>query len=221
MPISLKNQGVIVMITAFPNSSTPSLLSLSSTKGVVNMPTHFSHTSAISLPQSLIPLANGQVESYTMPLLTPIQSINEASDVAAEIAPIVMQICAATDWDYGEIWIPSDDSTVLELSPVGHIVPETANLLSLEQFRLCSEGLIVSPGEGLPGRVWLSGQSELIADATAESESYWLRNQLAKAFDISAGFATPVIINVQHAQKKALLCGQMLAVMVFFKSGNR
>jgi hypothetical protein len=207
------------MITAFPNSSSTSLLP--SIQGVVNMRTRFPHTSSLSLPQSLIPLANDRAESYTLPLQNPVQSTNEAPDIATEIAPIVIQICAATGWDYGEIWIPSDDSTVLELSPVGHIAPDTADLLSLEQFRVCSEGLIVSPEEGLPGRVWSSGQSEWIADATAESESYWLRNQLAQAFDISAGFATPVLISDQHAGKGTTLCGQILAVMVFFKLGNR
>jgi hypothetical protein len=207
------------MITDFPSSSSASLLPF--IQGVVNIRTRFSHTSSLSLPQSLILLANGRTESYTGPVPNPIQSTNEVPDIAAEIAPIVIQICAATGWDYGEIWIPSDDLTVLELSPVGHIAPDTADLLSLEQFRVCSEGLVVSPGEGLPGRVWSSGQSEWIADATAESESYWLRNQLAQAFDISTGFATPVLIRDRQALERTTLCRQMLAVMVFFKLGNR
>jgi Domain of unknown function (DUF1830) len=74
------------------------------------------------------------------------------------------------------MWIPSDHSTVLEPSPVWHIAFNTADLLSLEQFRLCIEGFVLSPGEVLPGRVWLSEQFEWIADATAESESYCLRS---------------------------------------------
>ncbi|MGB8702788.1 MAG: hypothetical protein WCD18_25515 [Thermosynechococcaceae cyanobacterium] len=142
-----------------------------------------------------------------MPLPSLIQDIDEAPDFEAAIAPILIRICEATDWDYGEIWIPSDHSTVLELSPIWHIASDTANLMSLEQFRLCSEGFVVSPGEGLPGRVWLSQQCELIADATAKSESYELRNQLAKAFDISAGLGIPIIMN-----------GQVQAVLVFFKT---
>jgi hypothetical protein len=95
-------------------------------------------------------------------------------------------------------------------------------LLSLEQFRLCSEGFVLSPGEGLPGRVWLSEQPEWIADATAQSESYWLRNQLARAFDIGAGFGVPIIAN---DWAKPTLCQkaglrqreQVQAVLVFFK----
>jgi hypothetical protein len=58
----------------------------------------------------------------------------------------------------------------------------------------------------LPGRVWLSGQFERIDDATAEPESYCLRNQLARAFDIGAGFGVPIIAN-----------DGVQAVLVFFK----
>jgi GAF domain-containing protein len=170
------------MLTCFPNTFSPSSL------------------------QSVIPLADCSESSSTMPLQSLIQGIDEASDFAAAIAPILIQVCEAADWDYGEIWILSDNSTVLELSPVWHIASEAADSMSLEQFRLCSEGFVLSPGEGLPGRVWLSEQSERIADATAESESYCLRNQLAGAFDIGAGFGIPIIAN-----------DQVLAVLAFFK----
>jgi hypothetical protein len=58
--------------------------------------------------------------------------------------------------------------------------------------------------------VWLSKQSEQIADATAQSESYSLRNQLAKAFDLSTGVGVPIIEN-----------GRVLAVLVFFQLVNQ
>jgi hypothetical protein len=148
-----------------------------------------------------------------MPLLSLIQGIDEASDFEAAIALIVTQFCEATDWDYGEIWILPDNSTVLELSSSWHIASskkDSDDFTSLEQFRLCSEGFVLSPGEGLPGRVWLSEQYEWIADATAQSESYCLRNQIARAFDISAGFGVPIIANER-----------VQAVLVFFKLGTQ
>jgi hypothetical protein len=178
------------------------------------MLTYFPSTSSPSLLQSVISLADCSKNSSTMPLQNLIQGIDEESGFAKAIADalpwqieaIVIEICESTDWDYGEMWIPSNHSTVLELSPVWHIASNTADLLSLEQFRLCSEGFVLSPGEGLPGRVWLSEQSEWIADAAAGSESYCLRNQLARAFDIGAGFSVPIIAN-----------GEVQAVLVFFK----
>lgn len=193
---SAKQQGRLIL----QDSKLPSI------EEVVDMWTQFPQTSSPSSPQSLIPLADDREDAGIMPLLNSIQGISEAPNVEDPIAPIVMQIVETTDWDYGEIWIPSANSTVLELTDVFHIASNTTDLLSLEQFRLCSEGFVVSPGEGLPGRVWSSGQSESIADATAESESYWLRNQLARAFDLRAGFGVPIIDN-----------GRVQAVLVFFK----
>ncbi len=181
------------MLTSFPKTSSTSLLPSISKAKILN-----------STPSGLT-------------FFSPAPGTIEAPDLESLLAPIVIQICEENSWDYGEIWIPIGNSTgnetVLELSSVGHIVPHVDDLLSLEQFQLCSEGCVVSPGEGLPGRVWSSGQAEWIADATAESESYWLRNQLAKAFDISTGFATPMIV---RDRSKSTLSGRVQAVLAFF-----
>jgi hypothetical protein len=171
------------------------------------MLTHFPDRFAPSLLQADREIIDFSKVSLSRSLSSLIQCINEAPTLEATIAPIVVEVCETTDWDYGEAWIPSAQSKVLELSSVWHIASDNADFLSLEQFRLCSEGFVLSPGEGLPGRVWLSQRSEWIANATAQSESYCLRNQIAKAFDISAGFGIPIMANEQ-----------VQAVLVFFKS---
>jgi GAF domain-containing protein len=173
------------------------------------MLTRFPKTSFPSLLQSVSVIADCSEGSLLMPRLSLVQDIDEESYFESAVAPIAVQICETTSWDYGEIWVPSDDGTVLELSPVWHIASNASDVPSLEQFRLCSEGFVLSLGEGLPGRVWLSKQYERIADATAESESYSLRNQLAKAFDISAGLGVPIIAN-----------DQVRAVLAFFKAAS-
>jgi hypothetical protein len=181
------------------------------------MLTSFPKTSSTSLLPFIGKAKNLNSTPYGLPFFSPEPETIEAPDLES-LALIVIQLCETTSWDYGEIWIPTgnstSDETVLELSSVGHIAPNVDDLLSLEQFQLCSEGCVVSPDEGLPGRVWSSGQSEWLADATAESESYWSRNQLARAFDIGTGFATPVIMN---DRSKSTLCGRVQAVLVFFK----
>jgi hypothetical protein len=182
------------------------------------MLTSLPKTSSTSLLLFISKAKNLNLTPYELPSFSPAPGTIEAPDLESLIAPIVMQICETTGWDYGEIWIPignsAEDETVLELSSVSHIAPDVDDLLSLEQFQSCSEGCMVSPGEGLPGRVWSSGRSEWLADATAESESYWSRNQLARAFDIGTGFATPVIV---RDRSKSTLCGRVQAVLVFFK----
>jgi hypothetical protein len=194
------------MFTHAPDPAVPNLLS--SVTGVIEMLTSLINTSISSVFPSVSETIDRCEDSLTMSLLGLIPSVDATTDIAAAISPILFHVCEATDWDYGEIWIPSANSKVLELSNVWQIGSDTVDETSLEQFRLCSEGLVVSPGEGLPGRVWLSEQPEWIADATAKSESYCLRNQLARAFDIKAGFGIPIVEN-----------GRVWAAIVFFKLG--
>ncbi len=110
-------------------------------------------------------------------------------------------ICKTGGWDYGEAWIPSPDG-VLELNPVWYGFPD---MEAIEKFRLCSEAFVIPPNQGLPGRVWSSGQPEWIVDVSARSETYFLRNQIAAACGVKAGFGIPIKAN-----------RQVVAVLVFF-----
>jgi len=138
------------------------------------------------------------------------QAISEAPDFHTALFVTLLQVCELTGWGYGEAWIPCKNSRVLELSPVWYSTPQRAFIgnttaLAIEQFRLCSESFVLPPAIGLPGRVWSSQQPEWIVDVSAHSETYFLRNQIAKACGIKAGFGVPVIVN--H---------QVLAVLIFF-----
>lgn len=110
-------------------------------------------------------------------------------------------ICKNCGWDYGEAWIPCLEG-VLELSPIWYSRPD---MEAVEKFRLCSEAFVIPPNQGLPGRVWASGQPEWIVDVSAKSETYFLRNQIAKACGVKAGFGIP--IKNSH---------QVTVVLVFF-----
>lgn len=142
-------------------------------------------------------------------LLQTLQAISETPDFHKALFITLLQVCEFTGWDYGEAWIPCKNSRVLELSPVWYTTTpkdtSNATTLALKQFRLCSEAFVLPPGIGLPGRVWSSQQPEWIVDVSAHSETYFLRNQIANACGIKAGFGVPVIVN--H---------QVLAVLVFF-----
>lgn len=107
------------------------------------------------------------------------------------------RVCQAINWDYGEVWILNPERKLLELSPVwyGHLGRCSDRLETIEKFRACSEQFVLSIGEGLPGRIWQSCQAEWIEDVSIQSESYFLRNQIAKAFDLKAGFGFPVFCN--------------------------
>lgn len=136
------------------------------------------------------------------------ESINELSKQTDQFTRILQQVCQTTEWEYGEVWLPKIDSPILELSPVWYVSAQLDNdrQLAWKQFRYCSEKFILRIGEGLPRGVWASQTTEWIMDVSAQSESYFLRNQIAKAFGAKASFGLP--INTKDTQ----------AVVAFFKS---
>ncbi|MBD3884377.1 GAF domain-containing protein [Phormidium tenue FACHB-886] len=107
---------------------------------------------------------------------------------------ILQQACEAANWDYGEAWFVQKDTALLQLSPAWFVHPGLAaeRQRAWEQFRLCSEEFVLHLGEGLPGRVGQTQQPEWVDDVSAQSESYFLRNQIAIAFGAKAGFGIPL-----------------------------
>jgi hypothetical protein len=135
------------------------------------------------------------------------QTINEAPNLDAALKSVISNICEYTRWDYGEVWIPCKEGTILELYSAFYITPHRSNaqIDALEQFRICTKGFTFPPGVGLPGRVWSSKQIEWLPDACSVSEGVFLRNQIAKALGVKTGFGIPVLAS-----------DRVLAVLVFF-----
>ena len=109
-----------------------------------------------------------------------------------KLKSILKEICEATNFNYGEIWLLDCENNLLELSPNYYTVAD-ANQHDLELFHKCSEGFIMSRGEGLPGRVFSSKKSEWMLDVSVESEESFLRNKIAGICGVKTGFAIPVI----------------------------
>jgi hypothetical protein len=134
--------------------------------------------------------------------------IDELSAHSDLFSRILQQVCETTDWDYGEVWLPKPDSPILQLSLAWYVSDrlESDRQHSWQQFRYCSEKFTLRIGEGLPGRVWEFQTPEWIADVSAESESYLLRNQIAKAFGAKAALGLPINTN------------EIQAIVAFFKA---
>jgi hypothetical protein len=119
---------------------------------------------------------------------------------------ILQNMCQAIDWDYGESWIVQKDLSTLNLGSSWYLTPsiqEAGRCLSWQQFRVCSQSFTLHLGEGLPGRVCSSQQPEWVPDVSIQSEGYFLRNQIAKAFSVRAGLGFPILIG--HQVKAALI----------------
>lgn len=135
------------------------------------------------------------------------QAIAQTATLDTAFSVAVCHICQAINWNYGEVWITEVGDQLIKLSPIECInTPDTAHALALKQFQECSQSLLLQPGEGLPGRVWLSRQPEWISDVTAHSEAYFLRHQIAKAFGVKAGLGVPILVN-----------DSVQAIFVFFR----
>ena len=129
-------------------------------------------------------------------------------NLVTALTSLLNLVCANTTWEYGEAWIPAT-SPVLELSSAWSVDPnlDIERATAWMQFQICSQEFVLGRGEGLPGRVWKSRQPEWLEDASVRSESYFLRHQIAKALNVKAALALPIIVN-----------SQLLAVVVFFMS---
>lgn len=140
------------------------------------------------------------------------ETVHPVSHLDVALMTLLSAVCARTGWEYGEVWIPDDMHQILELSPVWCLNTnlEIHQAIAWMQFQICSKAFVLRLAEGLPGRVWDSQQPEWMTDASAHSETYFLRNQIARAFSVRAGFGVPLISNAR-----------VWAVVVFFMSEAR
>ncbi|HEY9641789.1 MAG TPA: GAF domain-containing protein [Coleofasciculaceae cyanobacterium] len=115
----------------------------------------------------------------------------------AVLTDLLSAICSSTAWEYGESWIPH--GTVLEVSPAWCLSTtlDSQRAVAWTQFQMCSKAFILRPGEGMPGRVWQTQQPVWITDTSAQSEAYFLRNQIARAFGVKAGLGIPLLAKAE------------------------
>jgi hypothetical protein len=140
------------------------------------------------------------------------QPIDFHSALLPVLSKLLLAVCTNTEWEYGESWMLDTNYNLLELSPAWcvNMNLDRDRVNSWMQFQVCSKAFVLQAGEGLPGRVWQSQKFEWIDDVSVESESYFLRNQIARALSVKAGCGIPIVMN-----------SRVLAVVVFFMSKAR
>ena len=141
------------------------------------------------------------------PVLATTSSGVSALEVEPILALMLKTVCEMTGWEYGEAWIAIADK-MLQLSSACQTQPQLSRdrKLDWESFHACSQTFVLHSAEGLPGRVWASQTPEWMVDVSTESESYFLRHQIARAFGAKAALGMPVMI------------GPLQVVLVFFRS---
>ncbi|GIK39005.1 MAG: hypothetical protein BroJett011_28380 [Chloroflexota bacterium] len=135
-------------------------------------------------------------------LLTLTKVLAEAETFDSALTLALTMVCEATEWDYGEAWLPSPAGDRLELAS-----PYYCRVGEVESFRRISEGFVVAFGIGLPGRVWTLGSPMWVPDVTTDAN--FLRALSAKEAGIKSAIGIPILAN-----------NTVVAVMGFFLQGT-
>src|SRR5262245_22792378 len=99
-------------------------------------------------------------------LLSITSGMTRAKDFISAIKVVLDEICKATPWEFGELWLPVPGGGNLECSSVWCAKGE-----SFKGFREARQGLRFGLGHGLPGRVWAAQKLEWLNDTTLDKES--------------------------------------------------
>ncbi len=108
------------------------------------------------------------------------------SPTLAEAAPRMLEaVCQALGWQYGAIWEVDHARNVLQF--VGLYQPPSE---PFGEFAAVSRRSTFTPGIGLPGRVWASGEPLWIPDVTRDSN--FPRAEAARRSGLHAAFGLPI-----------------------------
>jgi PAS domain S-box-containing protein len=121
-----------------------------------------------------------------------------------DAAPKILQtICKTLGWDVGAFWTPDPDGSVLRCRNVWE-----SSVGKFRKFKAASMKLTLSPGVGLPGRVWRNLRAAWVPDVTKGNT--FPRAAVAAREGLHGSFAFPISFGKQF-----------LAVMEFLSSEIR
>lgn len=107
------------------------------------------------------------------------------NDLASALEVVLRRVCEKTGWALGQAWIPNLQKNTLDCSPAWY-----ASAPGLDNFRNSTKDLTFLPGQGLPGRVWASGQPVWLRDVTMDSN--FPRAGFAGKAGLKAGLGIPI-----------------------------
>jgi PAS domain S-box-containing protein len=124
----------------------------------------------------------------------------ESSTIDAVARGAMEAICENLEWDAGALWLVDDRATHLRFAGGWHRPLPMLDALA-NQHRTRS----YAPGEGLPGRVWVSGEPEWASESGAQG-----RIHVAERRELIGAFAFPVTS-----------AGKVFGAMEFFTTAAR
>ncbi|MBM0740728.1 PAS domain S-box protein [Phormidium sp. CLA17] len=138
------------------------------------------------------------IEEDSQLLQTVTQAVVDSPDFHSAMQVAIEKVCEATQWEFGEAWVPSLDKMVMECSPAWYSKTER-----LTEFRRHSEALTFPPNVGIPGRIWISKKTEWHQDVSTDKT--YLRAPQALASGLKATLGIPLLAN-----------DEVITVLVFY-----
>lgn len=113
---------------------------------------------------------------------------------------ILERLALEFDWDYAEAWLHRSGPMVLTAWWCGARTP------AMDHFTEVSRSIDFGPGEGLPGRVFRSGDIEWLGDVNEKPESVFRRSFIARSAGLRSWFAVPVGSSTPPSQVVLFAC---------------
>ncbi|MCH7973397.1 MAG: tetratricopeptide repeat protein [Bacteroidetes bacterium] len=140
---------------------------------------------------------------------TEAELLNKVTEIASEsetfeisLKKCLNSICSSTQWPIGHVYIPSSENEeVLTPTRIWDLSDEVliptriwylADEKAFDKFREVTEKTAFKKGEGLPGRIWESGQPAWIFNV--HKDKNFPRNKLVKDLGVKGAFGFPIMI---------------------------
>jgi len=200
MPWGAGFQSALVVVTAIPGMLSVWLCTGSvDTVGYVIGPATIVFLASIGIAHAFerARRERARIEADLRLLQTVGLEVGAAPDPTAALGVVLRRICEAAGWTVGQAWTPRADGSELECTGWWAVDSDGAT------FHAESRRFTFRPGEGLPGRVWASGQPSWVRDVRVDPN--FPRAELARQFGLSAGVGVPVLAD-----------GEVIVVLEFF-----
>ena len=140
----------------------------------------------------------GRAEKAARQLANETRLLYAAAAVAAQtesfddaLQQCVDIVCEYVDWPIGHLYVPTADEGVLAPTSVWHLNDPQR----FQAFRDVTERTRFKPGEGLPGRVFSSGEPAWIANV--QEDDNFPRARMAEDIGVRGAFGFPVKIGTE------------------------
>lgn len=124
-----------------------------------------------------------------------ILEIGQAQDLAAALKAVIKTVCQHQKWPYGEVWqLDSESKTLQKCSAwyAASTAQTSAFPADSSRFSRLSDDYRFALASGIPGRIWVSQQSEWHQNVSEASASVFVRCKEAAECGFKAALGVPL-----------------------------